>query len=346
MFAPQYARWLPSPFAARAIKKARFPARLLQEFSLFSLSNSRIANQPRATGHFSKIILGIIYLPHVASYCILPDMEKRIWEQKESKWPIIRLVAAICLALAIMYEFTSGAKLYFLTLWEHVSTLLAGCGATVVLGILQKYVFKKPLSLKWELTILAAFIFFATFQAWRDKTVVQQERTYIQLNGAGGVSAVQFKAGFRPFIDIQEVNGDFVARGFAQAAKMELVDLPYPHALKDPWVAREVEDKAFKNFKAHLMQEKPFAEDVAPHNAFYLEGMLDHGLTDSEVKALLHGDKVLMFLGFIVWSDSAGQHGQELCYFVNALVGGKLVTPSCLVHTGYIDRVAVPETHE
>lgn len=52
----------------RAIKKARFPARLLQEFSLFSLSNSRIANQPRATGHFSKIILVNIYLTHEQQY--------------------------------------------------------------------------------------------------------------------------------------------------------------------------------------------------------------------------------------------------------------------------------------
>jgi hypothetical protein len=47
--------------------------------------------------------------------------------------------------------------------------LLAGCGATVMLGLLQKYVFQKPLSIKWELTILAGFVFFAGFQAWRDE---------------------------------------------------------------------------------------------------------------------------------------------------------------------------------
>jgi hypothetical protein len=105
-------------------------------------------------------------------------MDQPIWEIKnESRWPIVRLVLAILLGLAAMYKFVPEAKPYFEALLDHIFTLLAGCGATVMLGLLQKYVFQQPLSLKWELTILLAFIFCAGFQAWREE---HQEATEAQ----------------------------------------------------------------------------------------------------------------------------------------------------------------------
>jgi hypothetical protein len=97
-------------------------------------------------------------------------MEKPIWaNQEESRWPMVRIVVAACLALLAMYRFVPEAKPYFFALKDHTVTLLAGCGATVVLGMLQKYVLKKPLSLKWEVMILLAFVFFAGFEAWEDQ---------------------------------------------------------------------------------------------------------------------------------------------------------------------------------
>ena len=38
-----------------------------------------------------------------------------------------------------------------------------------MLGLIQKYGLKKPLTVKWEVAILAAFVFFAGFQAWQDQ---------------------------------------------------------------------------------------------------------------------------------------------------------------------------------
>lgn len=97
-------------------------------------------------------------------------MDKPIWtEQGESNWPIVRLGLAVLLALGAMYKFVPDARPYFQALLDHTVTLLAGCGATVVLGLLQKYAFKKPLSLKWEVSILLGFVFFAGFQAWHDE---------------------------------------------------------------------------------------------------------------------------------------------------------------------------------
>jgi hypothetical protein len=96
-------------------------------------------------------------------------MEKPVWSRDSTQGrAVVGIVVFFGLAL-VMYEFVPDAKLYFLALLDHTVTLFAGCGATVMLGILQKYVFKKPLSVKWELAILAAFVFFAGFQAWRDQ---------------------------------------------------------------------------------------------------------------------------------------------------------------------------------
>jgi len=67
-------------------------------------------------------------------------------------------------------------------LWSvgnHIFTLLSGCVVTVLIGIIDKRFLKRPISLKLEIGILAAFLFFACFQAWRDEyqqlTIAQAE---------------------------------------------------------------------------------------------------------------------------------------------------------------------------
>ena len=69
------------------------------------------------------------------------------------------IMAAIACGLVTMYNIVPDAKPYFASLWDHISTFLAGCGATVVLGLLQRYVIKRPLSWRWEIAILLSFIF-------------------------------------------------------------------------------------------------------------------------------------------------------------------------------------------
>ena len=59
---------------------------------------------------------------------------------------------------------------------SHTVTLLAGCAATVMLGIIEKYILKRSLSLKASVGIFLGFVFFACFQAWR--------ATYQQANSA------------------------------------------------------------------------------------------------------------------------------------------------------------------
>jgi hypothetical protein len=51
----------------------------------------------------------------------------------------------------------------------HLNTLLTGCVILFVVGLLEKYLLKRPISWKWEAVILTCFVLFACFQAWRDQ---------------------------------------------------------------------------------------------------------------------------------------------------------------------------------
>src|SRR5881296_873052 len=61
---------------------------------------------------------------------------------------------------------------FLLFLWavsNQVVTLAAGCAVTVLIAIIEKRILKRPISLKIEIGILLAFVFFACFQTWRDQ---------------------------------------------------------------------------------------------------------------------------------------------------------------------------------
>lgn len=70
---------------------------------------------------------------------------------------------------------------FLASVWVHSITLLAGCVFTVMLGLLEKYALKRPLSVKAEVGILAGFVFFACFQAWQGeytaKSLAEQGKT-------------------------------------------------------------------------------------------------------------------------------------------------------------------------
>lgn len=113
---------------------------------------------------------GMLSLSRAVGCCILIGMEGPIWaDTRKSRKPIVFALIAIGLAIAAMYRFVPDAPQYYSAIVNHTITLLAGCGATVVLGMLEKYIFKKPISFEWELAVLLAFVFFAGFQAWQDQ---------------------------------------------------------------------------------------------------------------------------------------------------------------------------------
>lgn len=97
-------------------------------------------------------------------------MERPIWSRdRHPLIPFIGLFFFLLAAGTCMYVFVPDAKQYFVALLDHVFTLGAGCVATVMLGIIQKYVLRKPLTPRWEIAIFLCFVFFAGFQAWHDE---------------------------------------------------------------------------------------------------------------------------------------------------------------------------------
>jgi hypothetical protein len=101
-------------------------------------------------------------------------VEKPIWSGGRDWGKYLWAVLVVC-GLVVMYEFAPDARPYFAALRDHTFTLLAGCGATVVLGLIEKHLLKKPFSVRGEITVLLMFVFFAAFQAWQDEYRARQK---------------------------------------------------------------------------------------------------------------------------------------------------------------------------
>jgi hypothetical protein len=164
------------------------------------------------------------------------------------------------------------------------------------------------------------------------------QRTYIQVGGtSGNVASIGLDVGARPFLSLQEVNGDFVAKRVVQDAEFEIVDLP------DKNLLQEVEKKTFEGFLSREGSKNLSTEDQVPHKVSLVGGMLDHPLSNDEIQGIEQVTKLMMLVGFVNWSDVAGRHGQEICQVVSFIQGGKVTTNKCSVHDGYVDNV-VEET--
>lgn len=62
-----------------------------------------------------------------------------------------------------------GFLTFLVALYAHISTLISGCVVTFVIGFIEKRILRRSISLKTEIGILIAFLFFACFQTWRDQ---------------------------------------------------------------------------------------------------------------------------------------------------------------------------------
>jgi hypothetical protein len=67
-----------------------------------------------------------------------------------------------------MHNFFVDLGTFSSAVWAHLFTLLAGCAATVIIGVIGKYFYKK-LTWKHDLVVFILFLFFACFQAWQDE---------------------------------------------------------------------------------------------------------------------------------------------------------------------------------
>jgi hypothetical protein len=158
------------------------------------------------------------------------------------------------------------------------------------------------------------------------------------VGGTSNFAGLSFTQSLIPFLAFEETNGDFLAKDVVQSAHMYIVDVPPGHSLTDVEIVKQIANKAFVDFQTFPGFGAP--QDKVPHDKGYLQAALDHALTDDEVKELKLSNKVLISVGAVIWSDSAGRHEREMCNFLSASFGAKVETSSCPVHDGYIDKAA------
>ena len=74
---------------------------------------------------------------------------------------------------------------FVVSVGENWVTILAGCMATVMVGLFEKYALKRKLSGRAELFALLCFLFFAAFQAWRVEYKKTTPGIILQIDSAG-----------------------------------------------------------------------------------------------------------------------------------------------------------------
>src|ERR1035438_395727 len=85
---------------------------------------------------------------------------------------------------------SANVGVFLLAIWGHLSTLVAGCVVTFLIGLIEKHILKRPISVKAEIMIFLCFIFFACFQAWQD-AYTSQKGLQAQINGKSQQPTIQ-----------------------------------------------------------------------------------------------------------------------------------------------------------
>jgi hypothetical protein len=239
--------------------------------------------------------------------------------------------------------------LFFLwAVLNQVVTLAAGCAVTVFIGIIEKRVLKRPISIKLESGIFLAFIFFACFQTWRD-----------QYNRANGLQTTLNQKPSQPPVLINVpptqvviahsaplVNADLT--GLLQLAGLEIVtksivkgspifiDTKYMvkgtqpihgtyiaesailadyHKIPDEETERTAEQELRKIFqkeiqkqKLTIRQKKVEGQKFGVGNGFAWRTVSTAPLSDEQAAGIVNGQTRLYLMTWAIWKDSRNKN--------------------------------------
>jgi hypothetical protein len=76
---------------------------------------------------------------------------------------------AIPLVVATCLPYRKMLLLFLQDVWRHWVAIMEGSVATVLLGVYQSFILKKPISKAWYAVVLNGFLLFACFQAWEEQ---------------------------------------------------------------------------------------------------------------------------------------------------------------------------------
>lgn len=237
-------------------------------------------------------------------------------------------------------------------LWSHINTLISGCAVTFVIGLIEKRVLKRPISLKTEIGILLAFVFFACFQTWRDQ-YQHGEALQAKLSQTPTPSfTINVPSAQPPIVNVQpQINVPATQRKvYVDLAQLALGSIPdkselfvnayvinfsdYPanyigslvhacaaktEAVLNHHPTISVQEDCYGNLNERsksIPGDLRIGMILAPKQGLWGSSILS---VDQKLrKELDSGDKVFMFTGMTEFSDESGKYRKEYCRWVQS----------------------------
>jgi hypothetical protein len=231
-----------------------------------------------------------------------------------------------------MPEIVNSFGAFLLAVVGNWFTLLAGCVATVMLALFEKYGLKRKLSVKVEIAVLLLFVFFATFQAWRSEYLKTRPGLHLK------VLAIDVGA-------LQE-GGQGVITILA-----DLSNLGAAPTIADNWHLRVVSPKGVQLFDGMpfaLLQGKPFSFTFGSAVVSYDPS---DALYKKTVSPITQGAKVTGFLLFVVPNTLDRQTilkvGTKLAVYCSDVYGNEIhaehtITGKAVTGWPYVPGINVP----
>jgi hypothetical protein len=246
--------------------------------------------------------------------------------------------------------------LFLLAFGDHLFTLLAGCVATVLIGIIEKRLLKRPISLKIEVGVLAAFVFFACFQAWRDQYKIAQkikEGPTVQVNvpqqappqvnvnvpaptisiphdGAyitisdPSINSDQYRIGVHLPVSptIKNLSPTAVAIGVKGLTGILIADSS-PNDAHQSLVFQKDEETAWNKFMGlYSQQQKDMpAVNYGPSQSQFFTVWTPETIDSAMDAAFRGGTKTIIILSRLEWSDDRGSHTNDYCAWMQNMPG-------------------------
>jgi hypothetical protein len=233
---------------------------------------------------------------------------------------------------------------FLLAVGAHATTLAAGCIVTVMIGILEKHVLKRPISVKAEIAVLLAFVFFACFQAWRDQWIRKTPNVSpVEVTVEAPPSPPQ-----KAYVSFENISFPQFVEGQPLLARFPFVNttavpaqrvVPLVHVYVVPFQpSKRVVDTYFKKHETSFGPAS-LAEGVtlllspaALSNPRFKDA--EGPVVDRDLLASFRdGKKAVLLLGSLFFSDEAGRHRFDVCeWTVPPIPSGTSVSSSLAVY--------------